>query len=128
MAKKEVSLMEKVKFVFYIILGSIIIGTTLFGIDRHYAKTSAVEVAVIKSENGDKSLQELVDITIKNSEVFQQEQTIQRIEDWKRYEQRKEEPVLTPIEKETLEKAKKRLAELKSSREEQIKHYKNKDH
>ena len=89
MPKKETSPIEKVKFILYIIMGSITIGGTLFAIERHFAKTSEVKAAIVQSENGDKSLKELIDISITNSEIFQQEQTIQRIEDLKIFEQRK---------------------------------------
>lgn len=125
MAKKESTVIEKVKFVFYIIIGSIIIGTALFGVDRHYAKTSEVNAAVSQSVNGDKSLNQRIEIGILDGQIFQQEQTIQRIEDWQRYAQRKEQPVLTPIEKETLQKAKTRKAQLENRKEDKIKAYEN---
>ena len=123
MTKKETSSTEKVKFIFLIILGSITIGGTLFAVERHFAKTNELKDAIVQSENGDKSLEELIDISITNSEIFRQEQIIQRIEDIKRFEQKKEEPDLTPIEKEMLSKAKKRLEKLEIRKEEKIKHY-----
>ena len=125
MVKKETSSIEKVKFIFFIILGSITIGGTLFGIERYFAKTRDVRAVDVQSKNRDKSLTEIIDISIINGQIFQQEQTVQRIEDWKRFEQRKEEPELSPIETETLIKAKKRLTYLEERKEEKIKHYEN---
>jgi hypothetical protein len=126
--KKESTVIEKVKFVFYIILGSIAIGSALFGIERHFAKTSEVANTKALSEEGDISLSERLEISIIDDQIFQQEQAVQRIEDFRRFEQRAIEPKLSLIEKETLDKHKKRLEGLKIRKEEKIKHFEDKDH
>jgi len=128
LAKKESTTMDKVKFVFFIILGSITIGGTLFTVEKYFAKTSEVKSTIFKSEEGDISLSERLEISIIDDQIFQQEQAVQRIEDFNRFEQRTVQPELTIIEKETLKKTKKRLEELKIRRAEKIKHFEDKDH
>lgn len=125
MVKKEPSTSEKVKVFLGIIVAIIMIGGSVFGIEKYFAKTSVVKAAVVELKNNDQSLSERLEISIMDDQIFQQEQTIQRIEDWKRFEQRKIEPELTPIEKDTLDKAKKRLSELEFRKEDKIKQYEN---
>ena len=78
-------------------------------------------------KSSDNLISQRLELSIIDDQIFQQEQTIQRIEDWQRFEQRKIEPELTPIEKDTLIKAKKRLKILENKKEEKIKQYENND-
>ena len=128
MPEKESSIIDKVKFVIYIILGSIAIGSAFFGVEKYFAKEGEVKVTVSQLEQSDQSLSERLEISIIDDQIFQQEQTIQRIEDWKRFEQRTVEPELTPIEKDTLLKAKKRLEELENRKVNKIKKYEDGEH
>ena len=125
MAKKETNSFEKVKFIVYIILAIIGIGSALFGIEAYFAKEKDVNEVVKSLKDTEKSLTERVEMGIIDDQIFQQEQTIQRIEDWQRFEQRSIEPELTPIEEETLVKARERLNLLKNRKEEKLQHYKN---
>ena len=104
--------MEKVKNIFYIVLAVIAVTTALFTIERHFAKSKEVE-----------NIDDRLDISIIDDQIFQQEQAVQRIEDFQRYEQRTVEPELTPIEKDTLKKARERLDTLKNRKEEKINAY-----
>ena len=104
--------MEKVKTIFYVILAVIAIVSALFAVERYFAKSVEVE-----------HIDERLDISIIDDQIFQQEQAVQRIEDFQRYEQRTVEPELTQIEKEVLKKAEDRLIELKSRKEEKINAY-----
>ena len=132
--KKESTTIDKVKFVFYIISAVIIIITAIFAVDKYFAKSEMVNTLSDEFKQRyndlvkkDTLINERVDIAIIDDQIFQQEQTIQRIEDWKRFEQRVDEPQLSPIEKETLEKTKLRLDTLRKRKEEKIKQYESED-
>jgi len=120
--------MDKVKFIIYIILGVIAIGSAFFGIEKYFAKDNEVKEVFQQLGSSDRSLSERLEISIIDDQIFQQEQTIQRIEDWKRFEQRTVEPELTPVEKDTLIKARKRLKDLEERKLEKIKHYEDGEH
>jgi hypothetical protein len=121
--KKETSTLKKTGMIISAIVGIIIIVPTIFKTYDHFAKTDDVEKVVVELECTDRTLSQRIEIGILDDQIFQQEQTIQRIEDWQRYAQRKEQPVLTPIEEETLEKAKTRKAKLEVRKEDKIKAY-----
>jgi hypothetical protein len=124
LAKKESTTLKKTGIIVTIVaaLLAVIVPSVLKAYD-HFAKTEYVEKAVVKLENTDQSLSQRIEIGIIDDQIFQQEQTIQRIEDWQRYAQRKDQPVLTPIEKETLQKARARKAQLENRKEDKIKQY-----
>ena len=125
MPKKELSFTDKFKNSCCIILTIIALGTSAFAIEKYFAKTSDVQAAVTKLDKNDQSLNQRIEIGIIDDQIFQQEQEIQRIEDWQRYAQRKEKTILTPIERDTLEKAKTRKAKLEKRKEDKIKEYEN---
>ena len=66
MAKKELAFLDKAKSIFYIILAIIAVGGTVFGIERHFAKTDEVNVVVSILEGTDQLLSERLDISIIN--------------------------------------------------------------
>jgi hypothetical protein len=127
MPRAKATSLEKAKFIVYIVLAAITMLGAIFGVERYFAKESEVQAAVSELQKSDNSLSQRVEIAIIDDQIFQQEQTIQRFEDWQRFEQRKVEPELTPIEKETLAKAKDRLEKLEQRKEEKIKQYENGD-
>jgi hypothetical protein len=120
MPRAKATSLEKAKFIVYIVLAAITMLGAIFGVERYFAKESEVQAAVSELQKSDNSLSQRVEIAIIDDQIFQQEQTIQRFEDWQRFEQRKVEPELTPIEKETLAKAKDRLEKLEQRKEEKI--------
>jgi len=123
LAKSKSTFSDKMKFILYVIIALITIGGSAFAIEKYFAKESQVQAAVADLKSSDASLSDRIELSIIDDQIFQQEQTIQRIEDWRRFEQRKEEPELTLIEKDTLKKAKKRLTDLEKRKEEKIKRY-----
>jgi len=127
LAKKETSTLEKIKMIFGVIVAVIMIGGAFFGVEKYFAKTSEVKAAVVELKSSDQSISERLEISIMDDQIFQQQQTIQRFEDWQRFEQRTAAPVLTPIEQETLEKAKKRLFVLEQRKADKIKAYEERD-
>ena len=122
MAKKE-SNADKVKFVFYIIVSFIAIVSALLGINSYFAKESEVKTVTTELKKNDQLLSERLDIAIIEDEIDYKQRQIQRIEDWRRIEQKTEQPELTPIEKEVLEKTKTELSELEKERNEKKKAY-----
>lgn len=132
--KKESTTIDKVKFVFYIVVAVVTILGAIFAVDKYFAKSEMVNTlsdelkqrydALVKK---DVLINERVDISIIDDQIFQQEQTIQKIEDWQRFEQRAVEPELTPIERETLDKAKTRLETLRTRKEDKIRQYEKED-
>jgi len=123
LAKKESSILKKAGIIISIIVGIVVIVPSIIGVDKYFAKTTDVEKVVVELKNTDQSLNQRIEIGIIDDQIFQQEQTIQRIEDWQRYAQRKEQPILTPIEKEILQKARMRKAQLEGKKEDKIKAY-----
>ena len=113
--------------IFGVIVAVIMIGGAFFGVEKYFAKTSEVKAAVVELKSSDQSISERLEISIMDDQIFQQQQTIQRFEDWQRFEQRTAAPVLTPIEQETLEKAKKRLFVLEQRKADKIKAYEERD-
>jgi len=92
-------------------------------VDRYFAKSGDVEKAVEVLKTSDELIEERLDISIIDDQIAQQQNYIQRMEDWNVFEQKAQEPQLTQLEEETLEKAKERLEELKKKKEQREKQY-----
>ena len=111
---------DKIKTFFYIILALIAIGSAVFTlgsrVERYFAKTVVVDKNIEDLKYNDQLLNERLDISIIEDDIDYQQRQIQRIEDWKRVEQKTVEPELTIVEKEVLEKAKKEIERLEKER------------
>ncbi len=134
---KEMSNLKKISIVVGIILGVLSILGILFAIDGRFAKSEditevekkvvAVKEEVVKvkeeGEHIDELLEERIAMGAIEDQIKDEMHQLERIEDWRRFEQRTEEPELTPIEKETLDKSEKRLKELRNKKVEREKFY-----
>ena len=116
-------MLEKIKLWSCVIIAIVTIVGTIFAVERYFAKTSAVDKQVNELKNNNHLTNERLDIAITDDQIFQQEQTVQRIRDIKVFEQKKREPEMSQIEKETLKKAEDRLKELKKRKEDKLKSY-----
>ena len=114
---------EKIKLFFYIILALIAVFTAVFAIERYFAKSEDVNKKIKTLKNDDQLLNERLDMAIIEDSIDYQQRQVQRIEDWKRVEQKTVEPELTVVEKEVLEKAKKEIERLEKERIEKKREY-----
>ena len=116
--------LEKIK----LIVGLFIALATLVGIvltvDKYFAKSEEVEISVGEIKNENELVQERLDISITDDQIFQQQQHIQQMKNYQIFEQRSEAPELTSLEKEALKNAEERLEELKSIKSEKLETYK----
>ncbi len=119
MPAKKVLKSEKIKTILYIIIAGIAIIGAIIGVNNYFAKTEDIEAK-------HQLIDERLDIAIIDDQIFQQEQQIQRIENFRMFEQKTIEPELTLIEKEVIEKNRERLKELKDKKAEKIKRYEEK--
>jgi len=94
----------------------ILITGAIIGIDKYFAKTDDVE-------KNDQLIIERLDLSITEQEIYKEQQKIQEVEEWRRFEQREVKPDLTPIEEKTLKERQERLEDLKNKREETLKRY-----
>jgi hypothetical protein len=103
---------EYIKTIFYIVLGIIALGTSVLTIDKYFAKDREVKLVAKRLE-----------ISIHDSEVFRQEQHIQQLHNFRVFEQKKKGTELTDIEKDTFDKADKRLEKLEKEKDIKVKQY-----
>ena len=115
---------DKLKVILGVITSIIFLVGIIVAVESYFAKNKDVETVVEKLEKNDELIQQRVDISIIDDQIFQQEQQIYRIKDLTSIE-RIEKP-MTPVEKEILDKNKKRLEELKQRREKKIERYEQK--
>ena len=119
MPAKKVLKSEKIKTILYVVLAGIAIVGAIIGVNNYFAKTEDIEIK-------HQLIDERLDIAIIDDQIFQQEQQIQRIENFRMFEQKTVEPELTLIEKEVIEKNRERLVELKDKKADKIKRYEEK--
>ena len=123
MPEKKSSKLEKIKlYLAVFVVAASAVGVVLT-VDRHFAKSDDVQKTVKSLEGSDQLIEERLDLSIIDDQIHLQEQQIQRIEDWRVFEQKTESPELTPAEKEIVEKAKEDLDELKKKKDERRKQY-----
>ena len=122
--------LEKVKLVIGIVIGIATIVGIIVGIDKYFAKSEEVKTTVKIIEEEHKALeerdvlvQERLDISITDDQIFQQQQHIQQMKNYHIFEQKAQIPEMTPMEKEAIKNAEERLEELKKQKEEKIKRY-----
>jgi len=122
--------LEKVKLITGLILAFVAIIGTILTVDGYFAKSEDVneQVKMIEDEHKelegrDKLVQERLDISITDDQIFQQEQQIQQMKNFHIFEQKQEIPEMTPMEKEALKNAEGRLGELKKVKAAKIKRY-----
>lgn len=120
----------KAKLIIGVIVGLIIIGTAILAVNSYFAKSDDVAktVQIIQKEheeleNRDQLAQERLDISITDDQIFQQEQHIQQMKNYRIFEQKAQIPELSYMEKEALDKAEVRLDELKIIKSTKIKRY-----
>jgi len=105
-----------IKTIIAVVLAFIAIVGAIIGVDKYFAKDEEVK-------KNDNLIIERLDMSIIDHRIYEQEQQIQKIENWKRFEQRVEEPELTPFEKDFLKDVQEKLKELKVRKEEGLKRY-----
>jgi hypothetical protein len=122
--------LEKVKLIIGITIAATTIVGIILGVDRYFAKSADVNTKVIAMEEDHKKLeikdelaQERLDISISDDHIFQQQQHIQQMKNYSIFEQRKEIPELTSMEKEAMKNAEERLDKLKKEKKDKIKRY-----
>lgn len=120
MAKSQA---DKTNTYLKIIVSIIAIVGAIIAVNSYFAKTKDVEQEIIKFETNDHLLNERLDISITDDQIFQQQQQIQQMEIKHTFEQKAQVPELTPMEKEALEQAQKRLKKLEEEKAAKIKKY-----
>lgn len=122
--------LDKVKIIIVIIFAAITIIGTVLTVDKYFAKAVDVEetVKVIEKEHKeleakDELVQERLDISITDDQIFQQKQQIQQMKNYHIFEQKTEIPEMTPMEKEAMKNAEIRLDELKLEKVMKIQRY-----
>lgn len=103
---------EIIKAIAGFIIASITIVGAIFAIERYFAKSEEV----VSLKNTDQLINERLDISIIDDQIYQLEQQISKIKDWNQFEQKAPVPELTPIEKEILDKTEQKLKELKEEK------------
>lgn len=132
MAKKDKTEegLNKVKLIIGIVVGLIVIVSAILTVNSYFAKTEDVE-KVVKAieeehkelENEDRIDQVRLDMAITDDHIFQQEQHIQQMKNYRIFESKAQVPELSPIEKEIMDKAEKRLEELRKVKSIKMKNY-----
>ena len=122
--------LDKVKIIVAIVLGAIAIVGTILTVDKYFAKTEDVNTAVeeiekehLALEGKDELVQERLDISITDDQIFQQQQQIQQMKNYHIFEQKEEIPEMTPMEKDAMNNAEEKLKELKVKKANKIKRY-----
>ena len=106
-----------------IIIGLTVVVGAIFAFERYFAKTEEVEQSVEKLSTADQLIEVRLDLSIIEDRIYRHEQQIRRMKDWNAFEQKSPQPELTPMEKETLERAEKELERLRKIRDEKEKEY-----
>jgi len=122
--------LEKIKIIIAIVVAVITMIGTILTIDKYFAKTEEVKKAVEKIdkehaelEDQDRLVQERLDISITDDQIFQQQQQILQMKNYYIFEQKKDIPEMTPMEKEAIKNAEERLEKLEKVKVEKIKRY-----
>ena len=71
--------LERIKLIGGIIIAAITIIGAVIGFDRYYAKSSDVKTVVEEMAVSDELVQERLDISITDDQIFQQQQQIQQM-------------------------------------------------
>ena len=106
-----------------LILFFITCGGSLLAVDKYFAKQSEVKTEMKKLETNDKMIGTMLDVTISSHEIYEQEQHIQNMKNYHIFEQQKDVPEYTDMEKDALEQAEDRLEELKIEKDLKIQQY-----
>ena len=122
--------LEKIKIIIAIVVAVITMIGTILTIDKYFAKTEEVKKAVEKIdkehaelEDQDRLVQERLDISITDDQIFQQQQQILQMKNYYIFEQKKDIPEMTPMEIEAIKNAEERLEKLEKVKVEKIKRY-----
>lgn len=122
--------LDKVKIIIGLFVAAITIIGTVLTVDKYFAKAGDVEktVKIIEEEHKeleikDELVQERLDISITDDQIFQQKQQIQQMKNYHIFEQKAEIPEMTPMEKEAMKNAEIRLGELKLEKVMKIQRY-----
>ena len=84
-AKQESGILNRVKIAACIIVSLITISAAAFGVERYFAKAGVVKTVDAESKNRDRLITERLEISIIDDQIFQQQQTVQRFTDWRRF-------------------------------------------
>lgn len=122
--------LDKVKIIIGLLVAAITIIGTVLTVDKYFAKAGDVEetVKIIEKEHKeleikDELVQERLDISITDDQIFQQKQQIQQMKNYHIFEQKAEIPEMTSMEKEAMKNAEIRLGELKLEKVMKIQRY-----
>lgn len=115
--------LDKVKIIVGLLIAVITIIGTVLTVDKYFAKAGDVEKEHKVLESKGDLVQERLDISITDDQIFQQQQHIQQMRNLRVFEVRSSLPELTPMEKEAMESAEGRLDELKVKKATKIKRY-----
>ena len=122
--------LDKVKIIIVIVLAAITIIGTVLTVDKYFAKTEDIETHVktiekehLKLESRDELVQERLDISITDDQIFQQQQQIQQMVNYHIFEPKSQITEMTPMEKEAMKNAEDRLDNLKVKKAAKIKRY-----
>jgi len=122
--------LDKIKIIAVIMVAAITIVGTVLTVDKYFAKTEDVKIAVEEIEkehevleSKDELVQERLDISITDDQIFQQQQQIQQMKNYHIFEQKEEIPEMTPMEKNAMKNAEDRLDNLKVKKATKIKKY-----
>ncbi len=123
MAKDKSDKLNKVKLIIGIIVGLITIGGVILAIDKYFAKSEDTEKTHIELKKTDELLSERLDMAITEDAIDRQKQDIQQMKNYHIFEQKAQQPQLTPMEEEVLKKAEERLKELEEEKKRKVKVY-----
>ena len=122
--------LEKIKLIVTIIIAIGALVGIVLAVDSYFAKSEDVGVAIksIEAEHEDleakdELVQERLDISITDDQIFQQRQHIQQMRNYHIFEQKEEIPPLTSMEEDALKKANKRLDDLVKVKDAKIEKY-----
>lgn len=115
--------LDKVKIIVIIVLAVITVVGTVLTVDKYFAKAEDVKIVVEAIESRDELVQERLDISITDDQIFQQQQQIQQMKNYHIFEQKEEIPEMTSMEKEAMKNAEERLSSLKVKKADKIKRY-----
>jgi len=133
--------LKKVQLIISIVIGLTVIVGTILTVNNYFAKTEDVNIKVEeiqlkvdskveeieeehrKLETRDELVQERLDISITDDQIFQQQQHIQQMRNLRVFEVRSSLPELTPMESAAMESAEGRLDELKVKKATKIRRY-----
>jgi len=119
MPTKKETFIDKMKPLVYIILAMITLGGTIVAVNGYFAKSE--EVSTLK--NNDSLIEERLDIAITDDRIHMEEARLRRMEDWQKFEQKSVQPELSPMEKEVMDEALKKIEELEKEREMKLESY-----